>query len=183
MNLFDLPKTCSCFPSVIGTTITKEEKEKIELLKGCPVNNNIPVKMSRNGFRKACMIHQKYAGIIDNKEKKFIGGRCTKEGWKGSNKHVCSTCKISGLVRLNRPFEIPPNIEFIDLISDTASSIPRKRSNRDHRGRAKLTEEDIREIRKLYENDTCIKELLVLYPQMSRTAMSNIVNRVTWKFV
>lgn len=47
-------------------------------------------------------------------------------------------------------------------------------------GRAKLTENDVREIRKLHSENVSNAEIYKLYPQVSTTSIRNIINRKTW---
>lgn len=48
-------------------------------------------------------------------------------------------------------------------------------------GRAKLTEEDVLTIRKLYDEGMNTSELYKLYPQVSKTSIRSIINKITWK--
>ena len=47
-------------------------------------------------------------------------------------------------------------------------------------GRAKLTENDVREIRRLHAEKVSNSEIYKLYPQVSTTSIRNIINRKTW---
>lgn len=48
-------------------------------------------------------------------------------------------------------------------------------------GRAKLTENDVRNIRKLHEEGKTNKEIYALYPQVTTTSIRDIINKKTWK--
>lgn len=48
-------------------------------------------------------------------------------------------------------------------------------------GKAKLSEEDVLTIRKLYNEGTSYSELYKAYPQISKTSVRDIVNGKTWK--
>lgn len=48
-------------------------------------------------------------------------------------------------------------------------------------GRAKLTEEDVINIRRLYKEGTTTSELYKNYPQVSKTSIRDIINGNTWK--
>lgn len=48
-------------------------------------------------------------------------------------------------------------------------------------GRAKLTEQDVLNIRRLYANGASTSELYKIYPQVSKTTVRNIINGETWK--
>lgn len=48
-------------------------------------------------------------------------------------------------------------------------------------GRAKLTENDILTIRKLFKENTPLSELYNAYPQVSKASIRNVVNGKTWK--
>ena len=48
-------------------------------------------------------------------------------------------------------------------------------------GRAKLTEEDVRNIRRLNKEGKTNSEIYVLYPQVSKTSVRDIINYKTWK--
>ena len=50
-------------------------------------------------------------------------------------------------------------------------------------GRAKLTENDVKRIRKLNADGVSNKEIYTLYPQVSPTSIRNIITRKTWKNV
>lgn len=58
------------------------------------------------------------------------------------------------------------------------SSLKRSGSNNSH---AKLTAEDVKNIRKLHSDGKTNKELYVLYPQVSTTTIRDIINFKTWK--
>lgn len=48
-------------------------------------------------------------------------------------------------------------------------------------GRAKLTEDDVKNIRKLHSKGKTNKELYALYPQVTTTSIRDIINNKTWK--
>lgn len=48
-------------------------------------------------------------------------------------------------------------------------------------GRAKLTEEDVITIRKLYKEGTTTSELYEKYPQVTKTTIRGVINNKTWK--
>lgn len=50
-------------------------------------------------------------------------------------------------------------------------------------GRAKLTENDVRNIRKLHEEGKTNKEIYALYPQVTTTSIRDIINKKTWKSI
>lgn len=51
-------------------------------------------------------------------------------------------------------------------------------------GRAKLTEEDVRNIRRLKEEENKTnKEIYKLYPQVSQNAIRDVINYKTWKHI
>ena len=58
------------------------------------------------------------------------------------------------------------------------SSLKRSGSNNSH---AKLTAEDVKNIRKLHSDGKTNKELYALYPQVSTTTIRDIINFKTWK--
>lgn len=48
-------------------------------------------------------------------------------------------------------------------------------------GRAKLTTEDVLEIRKLHNNGVSNSEIYKLYPQITSTSIRAVINGLTWK--
>lgn len=48
-------------------------------------------------------------------------------------------------------------------------------------GRAKLTAEDVINIRKLHDEGITNSELYKMYPQVSTTSIRDIINKKTWK--
>lgn len=50
-------------------------------------------------------------------------------------------------------------------------------------GRAKLTEEDVITIRKLYKEGTTTSELYEKYPQVTKTTIRGVINNKTWKYL
>lgn len=48
-------------------------------------------------------------------------------------------------------------------------------------GRAKLTEEDVKKIRELHRKGINNSDIYVLYPQVSKTSIRDIINKKTWK--
>lgn len=48
-------------------------------------------------------------------------------------------------------------------------------------GRAKLTEKDVKNIRQLHKEGKSNSEIYVLYPQVSKTSIRDIINNKTWK--
>lgn len=48
-------------------------------------------------------------------------------------------------------------------------------------GRAKLTEDDVRRIRKLWKEGITRKELYEMYPQVTPTSIRGVINNKTWK--
>ena len=50
-------------------------------------------------------------------------------------------------------------------------------------GRAKLTEADVKNIRQLHKEGKNNSDIYVLYPQVSKTSIRDIINNKTWKNV
>lgn len=50
-------------------------------------------------------------------------------------------------------------------------------------GRAKLTEEQVRTIRRLHKEGKTNSEIYVLYPQVTKTSIRDIINNKTWKHI
>lgn len=48
-------------------------------------------------------------------------------------------------------------------------------------GRAKLAEKDVKNIRQLHREGKSNSEIYVLYPQVSKTSIRDIINNKTWK--
>lgn len=158
------------------TMLTDNEREKIKMVGGCPVNKGVPTRMSRATFRSACLKFQEYAGITSDKQMgKEV--RITYGGFKSNNKAICIGCACGNHIRGNRTF-IPPsrNVTFIEFERPVVPSHPMDRESK-----RKVSTNDVHRIRALYQEGVSIAALLEMYPLLQRTAMSNIVNRVTWK--
>ena len=51
----------------------------------------------------------------------------------------------------------------------------------ENNGRAKLTKEDVLNIRRLHDEGISNSELYKLYPQVTPTSIRDIINKKTWK--
>jgi len=155
--------------------ITDNEKQKLRSIHGCPVNRRIPAKMSRSCFRNMCLTFQSHAGINSNKQN-GKNTRMTLRGFKSNNTLVCVGCIIGESVRNNKEYEAPPELTFVDITPPVIPPHPKAR-----KGRVKLTKGEVQHIRKLHQEGVKISRLMELYSKMSRAAISNVVNRITWK--
>ncbi len=166
----------------VSTSLTPEEKEKIQLVKGCPINKGFPTKLSRASFRIACLKFQKHAGVTSRKDKSkpILKSRSTPAGWRSNWTYICPECKIGKKVRQNKPFDPPNKIEFIDLVPP---KIKRSKKGMHRHATQKLTEKEVKQIRQMHQDGYTIADILIVFSKMSRTAISNIVNRVTWKYI
>ncbi len=95
----------------VRTTLSPEEKKKMMELRGCPVNRRVKTIMTRDAFKRACLIHQKKANVgvdTENKNHKCIN---TLEGFKTNNWHVCSICTTGEKIREgSNKFSPPKNL-------------------------------------------------------------------------
>jgi len=160
------------------TTITDTEKARMRELNGCPVNKNIPTRMSRASFRKACLKFQEHAGLLKGKNKqngKHV--RMTTHGFRSNNKQVCTECSTGYLVRRNEKFEPPAKVEFVQI----PLLVPKHPLSRE--GSRKLTETDVLKIRHLHQEGYAIVELQELWPTVGCSCISDIVNGKTWKHI
>ena len=72
---------------------------------------------------------------------------------------------------------IMPDV-FTEENKKVHSSLKRSGSNNSH---AKLSIDDVKNIRQLHENGISNKELYTLYPQVTTTTIRDIINHKTWK--
>ena len=136
--------------------------------------------MSRASFRIACLRFQKHAGITSRRKKKVTASRLTKIGWVSNNKSICIGCPIGNKVRNNKKFNPPDKIEFVDL---RPVGTKKKKKAPKHQSTQKLSEDDVRRIRRMHQEGYSITGILVIFNNVSRSAISNVVNRVTWKHI
>jgi hypothetical protein len=163
------------------TTATALEKIKLQSIRGCPVNRNIPARMSRSCFRKACLRFQELAGIVSREntaKKNNKYARITTSGFASNNKRVCLNCKIGKAVRNNKPFGAPPKLEFVNLVpveQKVNKYTPKIQATK------KLNTKDVLKIREMHQDGFSIVSIQMKFSKVSVTTISNVVNRVTWK--
>ncbi len=165
-----------------GTTATDHEKVMMQKVRGCPINRRMPVRMSRASFVRACLQFQKLAGITSRRDTdKTSTSRMTKHGFRTNNKHICPECMAGRLIRNHKPFDAPNDkVEFVDLqpvgIKKNSKALKRQATQ-------KLSEAEVKRIRAMHQDGYSIVAIMQRFTQVSRTTISNIVNRVTWKHI
>lgn len=90
-------------------------RETISIHQGCPVNKNVPTKMTRRSFKRACATFRAEAihcsagkGVYKNRHSQLTGG-----GFINTHHRKCCECLIGEAIEKGAPYEAPPNIEFV----------------------------------------------------------------------
>ena len=166
----------------IKSKLTENEKISLMLLTGCPVNQKHPVTLSKAVFKKMCLRHQRNSRVISKRGKLIdpLDSKKKKNMMQHKRKSIiCLNCKIGKQVRGNQRFEPPFNITFDDFGATEKKNkmAPKVQATR------KLTKENIKHIRKMYQDGYTISAILIRYNMVSRSTISNVVNRVSWKHI
>lgn len=129
-------------------TFGPEDRITISKLRGCPVNNRVYTKMSREAFIKSCLRYQQ-TRTDSNGNTRIPTDKNGK--YRASTISICSTCKIGKKVREGKSFDPPYNMEFDEL----------KDQQRSPRSKVTLAEEyEIRLLASKKKSAREIKELL-----------------------
>lgn len=172
--------------SKVRTTIEPEEKEKIMTIRGCPVNQRIPTKMSVDSFRSTCKIHQKNANVGGELKDR---GKMSMSGFRSNNWYVCSACTIRDAINKGAEFKPPFGVTFTDLTGgELTRKLPaearRKRKAKKERRKVthqKITEEQLREIKLLLSGGMSVANIYLKIDKiLSLKAIYNIKNGTSW---
>ncbi|RLI66352.1 MAG: hypothetical protein DRO67_01210 [Candidatus Asgardarchaeum californiense] len=116
---------------VKGTSQVSDLDKLRTLLRSiCPVNKNIPTKMSKNSFIRACLKFRKLAEKDKNRKDKH--SVTTPTGFRSSNKNSCLDCVRGNKIENGKDFEPPVNMTFIELsdIVDVERVAIKRRKNK-----------------------------------------------------
>lgn len=102
--------------------------------------------------------------------------------WKIFNGHfpddlcVCHKCDNGFCVEPSHLFLGTQEDNVLDMENKKRSNHPSKSKH----GRAKLTENEVEEIRKLHSEGTAIRAIARMYPAVNRTTIANVIHGRTW---
>lgn len=114
---------------------------------------------------------------VVNIRNRYIAGEYWRDVWKDYQWAYENEWSFWNVYYGNRYEFVMPEI-FTEERRKQQSKIGRAGANN---GRAKLTEEDVLNIRFMWKEGKTRKEIYELYPQVSTTAIRNIINNKTWK--
>lgn len=186
----------------VRTTITPEERGKMMSLRGCPVNRKIKTKMTRDAFKRACLIHQENAGIGNSSEEELEGGNkgiITLDGFKTNNWYMCAMCNTGEQIREgNNTFKPPINLTFIKGPVPTTKRKKRKKHSKHTKNRRrrtgrdgsaiiprkKVTDDQVMEIKKMLANGVSVTQIHAdIGGVICKTSIYNIRKGSCWAHV
>lgn len=144
-------------------------------------NKNIGYNLTEGGFSLQGENHPEATftneEVLDIRKRRFLGERKINV-YKDYQNHPFGTFERIWLGRgynnVGKEYIIPPHTISRQVYSSKANS-------GENNGRAKLTENDIREIRRRYDNNEKIKKISQDFPCVNYNTIRRICKRETWK--
>lgn len=168
--------------------ISEKDRHKLALLRGCPVNRGAPTTMTEPSFIKMCLSFQKKSGALDPSKPVKYSTTSMSGHFRSNNVEICPNCAIGKNVRTGKKFTPPRGLTLVDpetfgLSANTLDKPMELPTQVSKISNAKLTAEDVRNIRRMFDNGSKIVEIHTHYTQVSRKTISNIAKRVTWTHI
>ncbi len=170
----------------VETKITPEEKERILLFRGCPVNRKATIIMTEESFINTCLVHQKNAGLFKkNKGKRKV--IITGKGFESNNWLVCSSCLIGKKVKRGIKIINPPlGIIFSTTLSTeiTPYLLKKKKKKKKNIRNRKLSDIIIKNIKRMFKEKYTVNQVMdKLEIKVTKKTLYNIKNGIIWSHI
>lgn len=90
-------------------------RESASKHQGCPINKNIPTKVTRKSFKRSCRKFKSESLKCSkgNGGRKYKHSQLTGSGFINIHHRTCIACDVGKAIEEGTPYEAPPNIEFV----------------------------------------------------------------------